>query len=446
MPARGFLNRSAERWGDRPALIFDDHSLSYRKLADIVRARRQSLGLSAPREGDSSVDTRVDGESDHATTLTPRPDDESLVDILAYWSSNEPFALLHPGWTDRERRNADTLLRSARLHRGDIVFFTSGTTGLPKGVIHTRESLFAGATAVAEHFELTPSDRWFSPLSLAHVGGFTPVLRALMAGGALILPSQGGARTLRGPMLAHEPTITSLVPSMLRALLRDPAVPSLRLVMIGGDALNDDDLILAEARGYPIVPTYGMTETGAAIIDLRTAQALGAVSIRAGEDGVLSVRGPSLFRGYLRESGVETPFDKDGWFATLDRGRVSNEGEVVVYGRLLQSFITTGGETVDANEIEAVFLNMPGVNRAIVVGVPDAEWGRIIGAVLCCSDDGAAHELASVDSVRDYCRERLASHKRPRLLAVLGREVSAPHDASSAVAFLLAHGIPVTYR
>ncbi len=441
MPARGFLNRAAEQWGDRPALIFDDHDWSYRKLADIVKARRQALGLSSASEhadepaGDPlQLTLHLD-----PIQLTPHFDDESLVDILAYWSSNDPFALLHPGWTERERENAGALLRRGGLGRGDVVFFTSGTTGLPKGVVHTRESLFAGAQAIAGHFELAPRDRWFSPLSPAHVGGFAPVLRTLMTGGALVLPSHAGAHMLRGAMLEREVTIASLVPSMLRTLLRDPAVPSLRLLMIGGDALDEDDLVLAEARGYPIVPTYGMTETGAAIVDLLTGRAIGEAALRAGANGALSVRGPSLFRGYLSETGVESPLDEDGWFATGDRGRVSDSGDVVIEGRILPTFITTGGETIDANEVETVLLEIRGVTRALVVGVPDPTWGKVVGVVLWPAD------AITAESVRDHCRARLASHKRPRLLAVVSPERPAPADTTAAVAHLLEHGTPVTY-
>lgn len=316
------------------------------------------------------------------------------------------------------------------------VVFTSGTTGRPRGVVLSAGNHLASARAATARLGATADDRWLACLPLHHVGGLAVLLRAVIAGGCVVLQRgfdpQAVARALREDGV----TQLSLVPTTLRRLLDDPAAApcGLRVLLLGG-ARSDRALVeAARAKGWPVAPTYGLTETGSQIVTARPADdvrgdgfvgapldgteirivAPDGRTARAGEPGVITVRGATVALGTLNDNGAVEPLAPSGWLRTADRG-VLDAGEcLTVLGRA-DDVIVSGGENVTPEEVEAALLDHPAVADAGVAGLADAEWGQVVCAWVV-PRAGATPTLAEL---RAGCGARLARHKLPRRLVLV---------------------------
>ena len=282
---------------------------------------------------------------------------------------------------DGERRGETPPLR---LDAPFTVVHTSGSTGPPKAALHTWGNHVASARGLAERFPLGPGDRWLLDLPLAHVGGLGVVVRCALAGATLVLP--GPDLSVAEAVTRLRPTYASLVSTQLVRLLRDVDGPldALRVVLLGGSAFPPALLDEALGRGLPVVLGYGMTEmtstvTSTALPPDREAldtsgTALTGREVRVSDSGEIEVRGASLFAGYVEGGAVRRPVDGEGWYATGDRGALDASGRLVVEGRIGNGFVS-GGENVQPEAIEAALLALPEVDAAVVVAVPDAEFG-----------------------------------------------------------------------
>ena len=262
------------------------------------------------------------------------------------------------------------------------VVHTSGSTGVPKAALHTVGNHVASARGVVRRMGLGAGDRWLLDLPLYHVGGLGVVVRCALSGAALALPEQGMATA--DAVAALRPTHASFVSTQLRRLLdgEPDAAASLRAVLLGGSAIPVGLLDHAAARGVPVATSYGLTEMTSTV----TATAPGADrpalatsgtvldgrALRVSDDGEIEVGGAALFAGYVTADGLRAPGD---WFATGDLGRVDDAGRLVVTGRRGLLFVS-GGENVQPEAIEAALLALDGVAEAVVVPVPDAEFGH----------------------------------------------------------------------
>ncbi|HUS32325.1 MAG TPA: AMP-binding protein [Kofleriaceae bacterium] len=349
--------------------------------------------------------------------------DATVDAIREAWQRKETLALLHAKASDveqaRQRRLLDEAARRGDLRDGDaFVLFTSGSTGPSRGVVHTRDSVMAAARASEANLGWRDDDAWLCCLPLAHAGGLSIVMRCLLANKRVILADD--------PREIADATLASLVPAQLAALLEDPAWrPSrrLRAVLLGGAAAPRPLVDAAVARGVPVLPTYGLTETFGQVATARepggVARLLDGVSIDARHDGglravrtapaLLRVRGPMLARAYL--DGV--PIAPE--LVTADLGFVQRDSDgdaVHVVGRA-DDVIISGGENVHPTQVEAVLAATPGVREAAAFGVPDPRWGQIV-AVAIAADDRFDREGALA---RWYAA--LPAHARPRRIVTL---------------------------
>ncbi len=278
------------------------------------------------------------------------------------------------------------------------VFFTSGSTGTPKGVLHTVANHFYSARGVAEHLELLPEDRWLLVLPLYHVGGMGVVIRCLLTGAEIVIPER---REPLGRALVHyAPTHVSLVHTQLWRLLHETEGPSprtLRAVLLGGSAIPEEVLQEGAARGWPLHTSYGLTEMastvtatppGAALELLRTSgRVLTYRELKIGPDGAILARGLVRFVGYLENGRLRQPFDEAGWFDTGDLGWLDEAGYLHVEGRRDNRFIS-GGENIQPEAIERALLRLPGIAEAVVVPVPDPEFGERPAAFVRLDEGG----------------------------------------------------------
>ncbi|MEM6337591.1 MAG: o-succinylbenzoate--CoA ligase [Bacteroidota bacterium] len=298
------------------------------------------------------------------------------------------------------------------------VVFTSGSTGQPKPALHTLGNHVFSALGSQTTIPVDETTRWLLVLPLFHVGGLAIVMRTWLHGGTVVLPND--ARDLAGAIELLQPTHLSAVATQWRTVLdHSPSDSrSLRHVLLGGSAISRPLIEESRQRGYPIHVSYGSTEMASQIAttpaspgmdDLRTSGYLiPHRELRIDEKGELLVRGRTRFLGYLDAGNLARPFDAEGWFATGDRGQIDDEGRLIVLGRTDRMFIS-GGENVHPEEIERALLQLPGVRRALVIGLEDAVYGQTPVAVI----DGPV-----LDSKRltDALRDVLPGYKIPRRL------------------------------
>lgn len=271
-----------------------------------------------------------------------------------------------------------------RLDDPATVVFTSGSTGVPKAALHSLGNHYYSALGSNQNIPLAPGDRWLAPLPFYHVGGLGVLFRCLLSGAAIALPHPGepvGEAAVRLGV-----THASLVATQLLRLLREEQAPeTLRAALLGGGAMPETLLDAATEAGLPVHTSYGMTETasqitttppGASREALRTSgRTLPHRELRISDEGEVLIRGRTLFLGYLDGDELRDPTDGEGWFHTGDLGELDADGSLTVRGRLDNMFVS-GGENVQPEEIESALKRLPGVEEAVVVPVPDAEFGQ----------------------------------------------------------------------
>lgn len=286
----------------------------------------------------------------------------------------------------------------------DLVVFTSGSTGAPKGVRLTRLNLTAAASASMEHLGHGPDDDWLLAMPLHHVGGLSIVVRQAFAGGSITMLPGFEAGAFAAAM-NRGVTMVSVVPTMLRRLVDHGPFHGLRAVLVGGGPIPSGLLEEAVDHGLPVLPTYGMTETFGQVATLRPNAPLGhkvhplpGIEIRTEPDGRIALKGPQVSPGYLGQ-----PDRPDPWFVTNDLGEIDSGGALRVLGRA-DTVIVTGGENVSPERVEALMRSHPGVDEAVVVGLADPEWGEVVVGVYQGEADGLA----------DWVSQRLPAFMVPK--------------------------------
>jgi len=308
-------------------------------------------------------------------------EDEKLLpaagaDLLRPW----PETLLEevPQGTSHRSESIDI-----PLERPATIIFTSGSTGVPKAALHTFGNHYHSALGSNANITLQPGDRWLHSLPLYHVGGLSILFRCLLEGATVALPQSG---TSPGESITSlGATHVSLVSTQLSRLLRESAdLGRLQAVLMGGGPVPPSLVDEALVRGLPVHTSYGLTEMasqvtstppGASLGELRTAgRALPNREVSISARGEILVRGETLFAGYLEGEESDRPLDADGWFHTRDLGELDENGYLRVGGRMDNLFIS-GGENVQPEEIEEILCRLERVEEAVVVPVPDEEFG-----------------------------------------------------------------------
>ena len=342
-----------------------------------------------------------------------------------------------------------------------VAILTSGTAGRPKVALLSHAALAASAAAWSA--ALPPATGWLLCLGLAHVAGLGVAWRAIGAGVPLRIVPEFDPVAVLEALHERPASHVSLVPTQLARLLdlvdaaggtpgdpgtaravagvRAPGRPiaHLRAVLLGGAPIPPSLVTRALAAGWPVVPTYGLTEAASGVTALSTSEAatrpgsagrpLPGVALRIavpGPDGSgeIQVRTPAAFSGYLaRPEATATAFTPDGWLRTGDVGTLDAEGFLQVLDRR-DDLLVSGGENVVPAEVEAVIEAHPAIAEAGVVGRPDPTWGAVPVAAVVLRPGVPAPSGAEL---RAFCRARLAPYKVPATFVVVA---ALPRTAS----------------
>jgi malonyl-CoA/methylmalonyl-CoA synthetase len=321
-----------------------------------------------------------------------------------------------------------------------VMVYTSGTTGRPKGAVHTHGSLAAMVDAMLSAWGWTADDRILLVLPLNHVHGLINVaLTAVAAGACCEAPGAFDAAQVWERFASGEITLFMAVPTIYARLTAaweradddtrrawSEGAARLRLMVCGSAALPVSTLDRwREISGQVLLERYGMTELGMVLSNTLTRRIPGHVGepmpgmevrlvadddadLPDGESGELLVRGPQVFAGYWQRPEASAAAFTDGWFRTGDVAVHEPEGYRLL-GRSSVDIIKTGGEKVSALEIEEVYRTHPGIADCAVVGIADDEWGeRVCAAVV----PAASAELEG-DDLRAWGKRQLAAAKVP---------------------------------
>jgi acyl-CoA synthetase (AMP-forming)/AMP-acid ligase II len=317
------------------------------------------------------------------------------------------------------------------------VYFTSGTTGRPKGVRHTDATLLSAAHGYVAHLGVGshPAEVGTIAFPIAHVGGMVYLATAMLGDFPVLLVPKVSADDLPRLLAEHRVTVTGastafyqmLLAAQMAAPTAELLMPSMRMLIGGGAACPPEvHRQVREHLRIPVVHAYGMTEapmicvSQAADSDEQLANSAGlpipGSEVRIAASGEIELRGGNLTPGYVESEQWDGALTSDGWFRSGDRGYLRPDGRIVVTGRV-KDLIIRKGENVAPDEIENELLAHPLVDEIAVLGQPDELRGELVCAVVRRSP---RHRDVTLDELCTFLDGRgLMKQKWPERLVVV---------------------------
>lgn len=493
------INQAITLWPDKEALVDGDKRFTYKQFAQRVASlakRLKELGLKRGSSvAISSPNTHEYMEVYFACAISGiilvplnyRLASEELVDIIAdsdaelffchteFWKQGfellpHSLGLRHVVWIgDKHMRTPDTHRQCEQHDYEDLLqkecsfaeldlphmgaddlaqlYYTSGTTGRPKGVMLSHGNVAVNALAAVAELKFTDKDTWIHAAPLFHLADAWSVFAITWVGGKHVFVPHFNSQHVLKVISQEQVTSTVLVPTMLNAILNDPIVekyeyPALRLIITGGSPIAPE-MVKKVMRTFTCeyVQIYGMTETSPFLtmsipkkdhlnlpedkqIEIRSRTGrpyLGAevkvvhpdgkeVLWNNKDVGEIIARGPTVTRGYWKQPEATAHTIKNNWIHTGDLAVVDEHGYINIVDRK-KDMIITGGENVFSTEVEYALYEHPAVAECAVFGIPDERWGEAVHAVVVRKP---AHDSVDEDQLINFVRERLAKYKAPR--------------------------------
>ena len=324
-----------------------------------------------------------------------------------------------------------------------LLLYTSGTTGLPKGVILSHKNMVAGGEYTTLAHELTPQDRALCSLPLYHINGeIVTAVTPLVSGGSVVMPNKFSVSDFWQLISEYRCTWFSVVPTIISFLtssteIADQALhlEQLRFGRSASSALPPSlHKTFEDKFKVGIIETMGLTETAAPVFSNPVdpakrkygspGQAVGNIAkiinntgqeVPRGTQGEIMIKGDNVMKCYYKEpSKTAEALELDGWLHTGDLGYMDEDGFVFVTGRI-KELIIKGGENIAPREIDEAFYKHPAIQDAAAVGIPDDEYGE---EIMCCCVLKKDCEC-TIEDLEAFCREELGEFKTPKVIKVM---------------------------
>jgi fatty-acyl-CoA synthase len=431
----------ANEYSSKTALIFNDERISYAALLERINIKADALqaiwGLT----------------SGARISFVGLNNPEPIVTLLACVKVGAIFLPINYRLAQAEIANikadAANWGQTPSLLRNDpradpnlpcLLVYTSGTTGEPKGALHTQAALLANARASWAAHDMTADDIVLSTLPMFHVGGLCiQTLPALLLGATVLLHDRFDANAWLDAVQAHKPTLSLVVPATMKAIQATPAwattnLTSLRGVMAGSSTIPRHLIDAFHARNIPVGQIYGTTETGPVSAVLPFSKAIShegyagwphaecEIELRhKNEQGVgeVVIRASNLMMGYWSEFNWGQTLINSAEFSTGDLGRFHADGCLEIVGRS-KDMLISGGENIYLAEIENALLAYPDIEECAVIGVADKDWGEIPVAYVVLKNPKNNGLQATLDmALRAFLAERIAKFKLPKRFVLM---------------------------
>jgi len=331
------------------------------------------------------------------------------------------------------------------------LYYTSGTTGRPKGVMLTHKNVCLHALGTIAELKLADSDIWGHIAPMFHLADAWATFAFTWVGARHVMVGQFDPETVMATIESEQITLSNLIPTMLNLMIKHPRVgdydySSLRVILSGGAPIAPQVVrSIMESFGCDYIQTYGMTETSPYLtfsilkqhlLDLsaedrlkyksKTGRPFMGVELKVVDEnaspvaddeqqvGEIWVRGDTVTTGYWNLPDETQRAFTDGWLRTGDLAVVDAEGYVNIVDRK-KDMIVTGGENVYSTEVENVLYMHPKVLEAAVFGVPDEKWGESVRAAVVLKKDATASEAEIIE----FCKQYQASYKAPKTIVFL---------------------------
>jgi oxalate---CoA ligase len=342
-------------------------------------------------------------------------------------------------WPDGTQKRPLALI-DAQDHA--LLMYTSGTTGRPKGVLHTHASLLAGGWTTAIAHQLSPMDRGLCVLPIYHINGLcVTIMGPLIAGGSVVVCDKFSASRFWATCSAYDITWFSVVPTIISHLLHgdiDPDAATKARIRFGrsaSSALAIETQSAFEARfGIPIIETMGLTETAAQILSnplppgLRKIGSPGKAygnevtilgpnmaALPPNSEGEIAVRGPNvMLEYYMNPEATQKTFCEGGWLLTGDLGKIDADGYVFVTGRL-KELIIKGGENIAPREVDEALYTHPDVVEAAAFARPCGTYGERVEAAVKLRKGATVKQQELIR----LCQQKLGNFKCPDVVHIL---------------------------
>ena len=331
------------------------------------------------------------------------------------------------------------------------LYYTSGTTGMPKGVMLTHKNVCSHALGTIAELKLVDSDVWGHVAPMFHLADAWATFAISWVGGRHVMVGQFEAEAVMATIEKQKITMSNLIPTMLNLMIKHPRVgeydfSSLRQILSGGSSIAPELVrSIMKTMGCDYVQTYGMTETSPYLtfsilkdhlkalppeaqlkykcktgrpaigVNLKVVDEQG-VPIAADDQqvGEIWVQGDTITPGYWNQPEETARAFCKGWLRTGDLATLDSEGYVNIVDRK-KDMIVTGGENVYSTEVENVLYMHPKILEAAVFGVPDERWGEAVNAAVVLKGG----ETASEDEIIRFCKKHHASYKAPKAILFL---------------------------
>ena len=340
-------------------------------------------------------------------------DDQSLDDLLAKAPDTEPEAVA----------GGDDNL---------FIMYTSGTTGLPKGVVHTHETISWAALSWVTTMDVRYKDRQLLPLPMFHVAALTSLISASIGGGTTVSMPNFDPMTVWSLIKEERVTTGGSVPAILNFMRQVPDFANFdsehfRCFITGAAPMPKALIEIYNEKSMQVVQGYALTETGgggtfllneyalskigsagapAMFAEVRVRDSEGNISARG--TGEVVIKAPFVMKEYWNRPDATAEAFDNGWFRTGDIAEIDDDGFIFIKDRI-KDMIISGGENIYPAEIENVIIAHPAISEVAVIGLPDEKWGEIACAIVVGNQDETSEE-----DIIACCAEKLSRYKLPK--------------------------------